>query len=228
MESGSKDGKDVPGFREDLGKRIRLVEQKFKNREEAARVAGVAKSTLANWIAGLADPSFASLARLAKATDTSLDWLASGISQTPLVSAHDVESVILPRVATELSGGPGSFLDGSNIVDQIGFSKKWLAERLGSVDVRNLCIVGVVGDSMEPTIHQGDDLMIDISVTSLLDNAIYAMRWDDALVVKRLQRLMDGLVIISDNSAYSDQTIDQKQMDRLHIVGRVRWIGKVI
>jgi len=131
-------------------------------------------------------------------------------------------------MATELSGGDGSFLDGSNVIGHMTFTKQWVKEKLGYIDIRHLCIVGVIGDSMEPTIHQGDDLMIDTSITRMTDNAIYAMQWDDALVVKRLQRLMDGLVIMSDNPAYTDQTIERKQIDRLRIVGRVRWIGKVL
>jgi phage repressor protein C with HTH and peptisase S24 domain len=136
--------------------------------------------------------------------------------------------ITVPRMATELSGGDGSFLDDGNVIGHLLFTKQWVKEKLGFVDTRSLCVVGVVGDSMEPTIHQGDDLMIDTAVNRMTDNAIYAMQWDGALIVKRLQRLMDGLVIISDNPAYKDQTIDRKQIDRLRIVGRVRWIGKVI
>ena len=68
----------VPSFRKELGTRLREVENRFKNRAEAAKAAGVAKSTLQNWIEGKADPSFQGLAALAKAANVSMDWLATG------------------------------------------------------------------------------------------------------------------------------------------------------
>lgn len=77
-ELGKETGKMVPSFRVELGTRLREVEKRFKNRAEAARAAGVAKSTLQNWIEGKADPSFQGLAALAKAADISMDWLATG------------------------------------------------------------------------------------------------------------------------------------------------------
>ncbi|MEX0758758.1 MAG: helix-turn-helix transcriptional regulator [Tistlia sp.] len=68
----------LPSYRTELGKRLREVEKRFKNREEAAIAAGVAKSSLQRWVEGRSDPSFEGLAKLAKASGTSISWLAYG------------------------------------------------------------------------------------------------------------------------------------------------------
>ena len=61
-----------------IGQRLRRIEAEFKNRSEAAAVAGVAKSTFQSWVFGQRDPSFVALVRLAEHTGYSLDWLATG------------------------------------------------------------------------------------------------------------------------------------------------------
>lgn len=71
-------GGQSPSFRRELGERLRQVEGRFRNREEAARAAGVSKTTLLRWVHGGADASFEGLARLADKTGYSLDWLATG------------------------------------------------------------------------------------------------------------------------------------------------------
>jgi transcriptional regulator with XRE-family HTH domain len=70
--------RDTSDFESEVGSRLREVEKKFKNREEAAQAAGVAKSTFQRWVEGKADPSFKGLTLLARATGVSLDWLATG------------------------------------------------------------------------------------------------------------------------------------------------------
>ncbi len=223
---------DNQSYEVELGLRIKETAEKFSSKADAAAAAGVTLVQFNKWIAGSVKVPVGGLRALAAGAHVNFSWLVSGVpgevKDASNVTKVNDELQVLPRIDTTLSGGDGSFLDGCRVVDQVYFQTKWLKEKVGIVDLSKLAIVGVVGDSMEPTITQGDDLMIDLSVTSLLDNAIYAIRFDDALVVKRLQRLMDGLVVISDNPAYKDQTLDRSQVDRLQILGRVRWIGKII
>lgn len=78
-------GVEKPGsdFEREVGTRLREVEKLFRNREEAAMAAGVAKSTFQRWVEGKADPSFHGLTRLAAKTGVSLDWLATGWEPDP-------------------------------------------------------------------------------------------------------------------------------------------------
>jgi len=69
-------GSEVPGFREEVGNRLRELERNFENRAAAAKAAGVSKSTFQDWVHGKRDPSFEGLARFVVAVGASLDWIA--------------------------------------------------------------------------------------------------------------------------------------------------------
>ncbi len=71
---------ELPSFRSNLSHRLRVLEQQFKNRAEAAKAAGVAKGTYQTWVDGRSVPSIEAMARLAQATNTPLDWIAFGIN----------------------------------------------------------------------------------------------------------------------------------------------------
>lgn len=80
---------------------------------------------------------------------------------------------------------------------------------------------------MEPTIRHGDLLLIDTGEPRVKDNAIYALLIEGDLVVKRVQRKLDGtLVVRSDNDAYPPEEIPAAESARLGVVGRVRWFGR--
>ena len=69
----------------------------------------------------------------------------------------------------------------------------------------SLSVVRVMGDSMEPTLSDGDDVLVDASDHgSRLRDGIYVMRIDDTLVVKRIALRPDSpfITIASDNPTY--------------------------
>lgn len=82
MAETPKIADDATKSRQEIGRRIRQLENRFKNRAEAAAAIGVAKSTLQAWGEGRSDPSFGGLARLAEVTGVSLDWIAFGVGDT--------------------------------------------------------------------------------------------------------------------------------------------------
>jgi phage repressor protein C with HTH and peptisase S24 domain len=66
---------------------------------------------------------------------------------------------------------------------------------------------------MEPTLGAHDLLLIDRSVQTVKQDAIYAFAVDGELRIKRIQRLFDGsLVIKSDNPGYSARTLPQTSL----------------
>lgn len=196
-----------------------------------ARKADLSLSGLQKYLHG-GEPTRRKLLAIAEAAGVSFAWLATGQNLENYDSdkkrKYFFDEEHLPRVNVSLSGGDGAIINNQNIIDHVLFSQKWLRDKIGKASSDRLAIVGVVGDSMEPTVHEGDDVMVDLSVTELIDNAIYAMRWGDNLVIKRLQRLMKGAVIISDNPSYRDQEIQETELSDLHIIGRVRWIGHIV
>ena len=85
-----------------------------------------------------------------------------------------------------------------------------------------LAVIEVQGDSMEPTLHTGDTVLLDLRTPDLRDGEIYTLRRDDELLVKRLRRQGATWLIVSDNVAYPVEPLDAS----VTVVGRVVWLGR--
>src|SRR3546814_7604642 len=68
---------------------------------------------------------------------------------------------------------------------RFGFDERWLG-KLTRAKSPSLSIIHVHGESMEPTLRDGDEVLVDSSDQgSRLRDGIYVLRADEALVVKR-------------------------------------------
>lgn len=121
------------------------------------------------------------------------------------------------------SAGPGSLSEDDH-AESMGFGPKWLRQ-LG-VDPVNLSLIVVDGDSMEPTLGDGDDIMVDHSAASRpLRDGIYVLRMDDVLLVKRVAIGPSGKFSVrSDNAQYPDW--EDVSAGSVNIIGRVVWTGR--
>ena len=134
--------------------------------------------------------------------------------------------VLVPRYDVVGSMGNGHVIHSEQIVDHLAFRAEWVRTELGT-SPNHLVLISAVGDSMEPTLRAHDLLLIDRSVQSIKQDAIYAFAVDGELRVKRIQRLFDGsLIIKSDNPSYNTETLNQEQAGSINIVGRVVWSGR--
>lgn len=122
------------------------------------------------------------------------------------------------------SAGPGGEAIDEAPQGWFAFEPRFLRRLTASPD--SLSAVRVQGDSMEPTLKAGDDILVDGSdATDRLRDGIYVLRIDDALNVKRLAVAPGGrLSIISDNDRYPP--IERRREDNVEIVGRVVWAGR--
>lgn len=71
-------GTDVLTWRKEVGTRLRDIESDVGGRVAAAKYAGVSKSAYERWVYGTNSPSLDGIARLARATGRSIDWIAFG------------------------------------------------------------------------------------------------------------------------------------------------------
>ena len=132
----------------------------------------------------------------------------------------------LPRYEVAASAGAGTLVQGEQIVDYVSFKTDWLKIGLG-VSPQKAVLISVKGDSMEPTLSNGDLVLIDTSISRVEDNAIYVINYDDALLVKRIQRKYDrSVMIMSDNKSYGDEAVQGSLVDQLNVIGRVVWYGR--
>ncbi|MEO0498948.1 MAG: S24 family peptidase [Pseudomonadota bacterium] len=142
-------------------------------------------------------------------------------------SEHEI--TLIPVFSQEISAGDGAFaFDEDFAKDVFAFSSSELS-RITDNTKNTLALVKVAGDSMWPTLHDGDQALVDHSVRRLGRDGIYIIRAGvtDDIQVKRIQHEPRGTVaIISDNAQY--RTYDGVDPGDLAVIGRVVWIGRKV
>ncbi|MEE9432739.1 MAG: S24 family peptidase [Sphingorhabdus sp.] len=131
---------------------------------------------------------------------------------------------LVPKLAVGASAGPGAIDAEDALAGQVGFDEQWL-KSLAS-DPATLSLIRVAGDSMAPTLTDGEDIMVDASAAERsLRDGIHVIRMDDELLVKRLARGPGGrLSILSDNPAWPDW--EDVMAGDVAVIGRVVWAGR--
>lgn len=124
----------------------------------------------------------------------------------------------------DLSYGMGAtFTDNPVHVDLIRFPKVWLQAITHSPPAQLTWSRGS-GDSMEPTIHDGDIVLLDRSQRRVtVQDALWAFTVGDIGQIKRLRVKGDRIVILSDNPNVPP---DEEPIDFVNIVARVIFIGR--
>lgn len=131
----------------------------------------------------------------------------------------------IPVLEVAASAGPGAFAESERVAAAMHFDSTWL--RRLNLNPENLSVIRVTGDSMSPTLDDGDDILVDQGdALDRLRDGIYVLRLDDVLNVKRL--LLDSsrrrVTVKSDNPAYRNwPVLDRSGVD---VIGRVVWAGR--
>ncbi len=139
----------------------------------------------------------------------------SGPPGTALVAVYDISAS---------AGGGALVQDYEAVSHSLAFPPDYLS-RLTRSNPKNLAIISVKGDSMVPTLHDDDIVMLDHSKTSLAYDGLFVVRFWDALHVKRISRgsRADTILIISDNKEhYPPQELPAEEVQ---VIGKVIWGG---
>ncbi|HBQ4074182.1 TPA: helix-turn-helix transcriptional regulator [Klebsiella pneumoniae] len=167
---------------------------------------------------------------IAKALRVRPEWLSSGTGamradgeddKKPSHINHDVFRVDILDLS--VSAGPGivnqEFVE---ILHSVEYAPAEARHMFDGRKAENIRIINVRGDSMSGTIEPGDLLFVDISVKSFDGDGIYAFLYDDTAHVKRLQKMKDKLLVISDNKSYAAwDPIEKDEMNRVFVFGKV-------
>ncbi len=133
--------------------------------------------------------------------------------------------VEIPYFNIAASAGSGSLFDDERSDQSLIFDATW-ARSLASGSVSALSFLRVKGDSMVPTLSDGEQIVVDTADRERVRDGIYVLRIDDALYVKRIavNPITKRLSIISDNPLHSQwPDCDPAGVD---LVGRVVWVGR--
>lgn len=152
-----------------------------------------------------------------------------GISEKELGRAEDKSSpsggrkeiaawVDVPRLALDASAGPGALAGREQAFGQMRYGRQWL--RGQGLDPAWLSTIAVSGDSMEPLLHDGDEILVDQRPGGWRDG-VHVLRLGDTLLVKKLSFERPGQIrVISENRLYAPYDLP---LDEVAIVGRVVW-----
>lgn len=193
-------------------------------------------------LAGLADEAGTSLAWLSRAlgrNDAYLQqfvkrgtprrlneedrrWLAAyfNVDERALggTAGGDATMVAVRRIDAEAHAGAGGLVEDDRNGGEERIDPRVVA-RLG-VSPATLTMITAHGDSMEPLIHDGDALFVDMADRRLSSRpGIFVIRLDGALLVKRVARIGLEVQVTSDNP--DTPAIAPVRADRVAVIGRV-------
>ena len=200
---------------------------------EFAGIIGEKTSRVNDVLKGKQRPPFDMLQKIIEKFDIDANWLILGSGEVQNWNSSGNEKYsdeldYVPDYDVLVSAGIG--IDGQGTTSPRAyqaFRRDWLHQR--GLHARNLSIVTARGDSMEPTINNGDMLLVDMSKKVPRDSSIYIIRNNDTLWVKRIQTQPDGkLLLISDNKTYPPIQLNLDELDDVEIVGKVVNISKDI
>ncbi|HBW8848818.1 TPA: helix-turn-helix domain-containing protein [Klebsiella pneumoniae] len=167
---------------------------------------------------------------IAKILKVRPEWLSSGSGAMRTDDEGENQSSRLNQDVFRLdildlavSAGPGivnqEFVE---ILHSVEYAPAEARHMFDGRKAENIRIINVRGDSVSSTIEPGDLLFVDISVKSFDGDGIYAFLYDDTAHVKRLQKMKDKLLVISDNKSYAAwDPIEKDEMNRVFVFGKV-------
>ena len=211
-----------------LGSRIRSARRAAGlTQEQLAEKIGVSRQAVQAWEAKGQPPKFENLAPLAKALGVSLSQLteeAAAPNVRAVEPSDELPSDVVAIPEYRVTFGAGSQCEPT--YEEITecraayYRRDWFFKRHTTAEkCKRFC---VHGDSMEPWIFDGDKILVDTSVESIVSGKIYAFIYGEELRVKQLHTLLSGGVRVhSINPSVPDETIEREDMDRFILVGRV-------
>lgn len=159
------------------------------------------------------------LADLAEQLETTIGGILLGANSG---SALDLVSINEIDLAYGLGGTYSDFPIETQVLH---FPRTWL-ESITRTPPSQLTFARGRGDSMQPTIQDGDIVLIDHSVRTVREqDAVWALTVGDVAMIKRLRVRGEVVHILSDNDRVPS---DEAHHEEINVVGRIVFIGRKI
>ncbi len=197
-----------------------------------AKAVGMAQSSI-NQLLNKAGGSRKTV-EIAKVLGVRAEWLASGegpmlpseqYSVEHLIDTNDLttnDSYTVDLMDIEYSCGPGSYnSDFPDIIRSISLEPEFALSIFGGRPASSMKAINAQGDSMQGTIDPEDLVFIDVTVKKFEGDGVYAFTFGGSSHIKRLQKIKNYLIVLSDNPAYKEWKIDESEEEQLFIDGKV-------
>ena len=209
-----------------------IVDQLAKgNKKQFAQITGKSASHIYKICRGMSRPSMSYLQDLYDEFQIDLNWLLTGEQSdhsSPTGRIENKDLVMAPMFDVQASAGLGQEVVSEEVSDYFTFNKKWLSSQL-RISGDNLALVSVSGDSMLPTLNDGDDVLVDMSQKMVHKEGVYLLHTPQGLMTKRLKQHGNGLLnVISDNPEFESWDIHPQDLEENSVVGKVVWCARAI
>ena len=220
--------------------RLRKLAGTYNDRE-VCDILGIKYGTLDNWKARDSIPA-KRLKEISEKFGVSYEWLDSGIGETkqidnynkPAANAiNDVsmgygdkkeECIVLPYHPDIYASAGGGAFNGFDMSSPVSISRGFLRSYFGISAAKGMHIINVVGDSMDPTLKNGEMIFINpVENEGFRDGGVYVIMCGDAILVKRVMQhpITKEYTLISDNPEVEDISLTMDESSDCKFVGRV-------
>ena len=216
-----------------FGERFRTVIERIGTLEKAGSLVSTSGEQVGKWRDDRAKAPFVAIAILAEAAGVSLEWLAFGRGSAMPAGSSEAGSVIgedndnvafVPQLDVVASAGPGFENIQPYEIAALPFPRSWL-RRLG-VPEPYARFIDCRGDSMEPTILDGEIVLVDTRFQQPRGDGIYVLVDGPNVRIKRVVLgWQNAIVLVSDNERYASETLAPPDAEALRVAGKVVWAG---
>ncbi|MCG2836505.1 peptidase [Photobacterium sp. WH77] len=138
---------------------------------------------------------------------------------------HEADTIDIPEFNVQAAAGAGC-LSNTEYQTSVFTVSTALVRSLGLLPEYS-AIVFCSGESMLPTMNDGDRILVDTrELTEPVKDGIYVIRIDEMVYVKRLKWniLNQSYRVVSDNPSYEDFEMAGEDLKRLKVIGRAAMV----
>lgn len=209
--------------------RLRMaIKESSVKQSEIARSLNISNTAITYWLNGTTtNLKYDDVIKLSKLLGVNPAWLMEGKGSKYDSEAQREDVVYIEKLDIAASCGvltaDVDFRTDSEIVNNMEVGVEWFRNNFSRYNPDEIKIVSASGDSMSPTIEDGDLVFINVNQNVCDRDGIYFLFLDGQYFIKRVQRTVGRkLLLISENPRYRDIEIEfDSQVD-------FRTIGKVI
>ena len=192
------------------------LSEKGKTQEWLCTETGMDLQSMRNRIYKNRFPSIEEALKILSVFETTAEAFF-GFSEDSFAASIKKDVMLIPVMEQAFSAGHGQYVpDSDEITEYIAVPND--LRKYG----KSLAASRVRGDSMEPTLSDGDTIICDNNGYDGTDG-IYTIIYKGNGFVKRLQRTSDGVKIISDNRFY-DPMFENEESEDFKVIGKVRCV----
>lgn len=194
--------------------------------KDVARALGVSKESLSHFKKRGTLP-MEQIAYFCAKRKISINWIL--FNQAPKSLEEETEKYARIQYFSKVNASAGGGGLNEEEEYELLILDKALLNRLyrsKSANAQNIAALNVLGDSMEPTLHDKEVVLFDRADRVVGKGGIFIVATTAGLFVKRVARRVDGsLELISDNKNYNSELICEDELLGVTILGRV--VGKL-